>query len=48
MIKINYSYTDEFGQETALIKTFDDCVLEDSEDIEILVNAFDDFISSCG
>lgn len=47
-IKIDFGYTDEFGQESRLIKTFDECVLEDMSSFELLVEEFKLFVRAAG
>ena len=47
-LDINFSYTDEFGQLSNLHKTFDPCVLEDRDTINILVDEFKNFLIGAG
>ena len=48
ILKINYSYTDEFGQESMLQKTFTDIVLEHCSALELLADEFKLFLLSAG
>lgn len=47
-IKINFSYTDEFGQETNLNKSYDDAVLMDNTSFDFLVEQFKCFLYATG
>lgn len=47
-IKIDFSYTDEFGQQTRLAKTYTDAVLMDQEHIGFLLEEFKMFLQSMG
>lgn len=47
-LKIDFSYTDEFGQESRMVKTFDPCVLEVSDTLNFLVDEFKLFLFSQG
>ena len=48
MLKINYSYIDEFGQESMLQKTFTDDVIEICPTFELLFDEFKLFLISAG
>lgn len=47
-IKTDFAYTDEFGNESRLAKTFTDAVLMDRTDLEFLVDEFKSFLKSMG
>lgn len=47
-IKTSFSFTDEFGQETILTKTFDICVLEDTTQLDFLLEEFKCFLLANG
>lgn len=50
MLKINFSYTDEFGNETTLSKTFTTDVFMDGDysSFELLVDEFKNFLLAEG
>ncbi len=48
MIKLNFSYTDEFGEETNVSKTYTDAVFIDRTPFEFLVDEFKLFMLSMG
>jgi|GEM_PF-4083846 len=48
MLKILYSYTDEFNQESIHSKTFTEDALEVTSSMELLVEEFERFIISAG
>lgn len=48
MLKINFSYTDEFGQESSMVKTFTHEVLEVEDTFYLLVDEFKKFLISSG
>jgi hypothetical protein len=48
MLKIGFSYTDEFGQETKLEKTFTDAVFLDQSNLEFQLNEFKRFLLAQG
>ncbi len=47
-IKIDFSYVDEFGQESRLIKTYTDAVFLDQSQFEVLVSEFKLFMLAAG
>ena len=47
-IKIDFSYTDEFGQESRVIKNFTDACLIDRDSLEFLVDEFKLFLIASG
>lgn len=47
-LKIDFSFTDEFGQESRLIRTFTDAVLVDRSQFEFLVDEFKSFLIAAG
>jgi hypothetical protein len=47
-IKIDFMYTDNFGQESRLIKNFSPCVLIDQTHFELLVGEFKSFMRASG
>jgi len=48
MLKILYSYTDEFNQESTQSKTITEDTLEVTDAMELLVEEFEKFIVSTG
>jgi hypothetical protein len=48
MIKICFSYTDEFGQKSTLSKSYNQCVLVDQDTIEFLLDEFKSFLRGMG
>jgi len=48
MVKINFSYTDEFSQESTMVKTFEDSVFEVTDTFNLLVDNFKSFLSAAG
>ena len=48
MIECKYYYKDEFGQETETKKSYTDTVLEDSMDIEVMMDVFKRHLRNCG
>lgn len=40
MIKTDFAYTDEFGQESRITKNFTDAVLEDNDTLDFLIEEF--------
>lgn len=48
MLKIYYSYTDEFGQESTMNKTLEASVLEITDTLDLLVDNFKLFLISSG
>jgi hypothetical protein len=48
MLKIGFSYTDEFGQETKLEKTLSDVVLMDYDTLNIQLEEFKKFLIAQG
>lgn len=48
MLKILYSYTDEFNQKSTQSKTFTEDTLEVTDTMELLVEEFEKFIVSTG
>jgi len=48
MLKIDFAFTDEFGQESRLTKTFTDAVLEHGSYLEFLVDEFKHFMLGAG
>lgn len=47
-IKIDFNYIDEHGQKSRLIKTFNECVLDDTDSFDLLLSEFKNFIRSAG
>ena len=47
-IKIDFSYTDEFGQESRLTKSFNESVFVDRTGLEFLVDEFKLFLLVAG
>lgn len=48
MIKTDFAYTDEFGQESRTTKTFTDTVLEDNTTLDFLLAEFKCFLLGAG
>jgi hypothetical protein len=48
MVKIDFSYIDEFGEESRLIKTFTDSIFIEQTTLEFLVNEFKLFLIGAG
>jgi len=48
MLKIDFTFTDEFGQQSRLMKTFEACVLEHQNQFELLVDEFKRFLLCAG
>jgi hypothetical protein len=48
MIKINFSYTDEFNQESTLTKTYTDAIFIDQTAFSLLVDEFKNFMIATG
>ena len=48
MLKINFSFQNEFGNETNVMKTFDESFVEDTTEFYFLVDEFKLFLLSCG
>jgi len=48
MIKINFSYTDGYDQESTLTKTFTNDVLETIPDFDLLLEEFKNFLIGSG
>jgi hypothetical protein len=48
MIKINFSYIDEFNQESTLIKTYTDAIFIDQTAFSLLVDEFRKFLVATG
>jgi len=48
MLKISYSFTDEFDQESTLVKTFTEDTLEITGTMELLVEEFEKFVVVTG
>jgi len=48
MLKISFSYTDEFGQESLTTKTLTTACIEDYSDFELLVDEFKLFLRASG
>lgn len=47
-LKVDFSYTDEFGQESRMIKSYNECVLTDQTPMEFLLYEFKCFLLSAG
>lgn len=47
-LKINFSFTDEFNQESRVVKNFTGAVLIDRTQFEFLVDEFKLFLLACG
>jgi hypothetical protein len=48
MIKVNFSYTDEFEQTTTLMKEYTEAVLLDTTEFEFLIDEFKKFLCASG
>lgn len=48
MLKVEFAYTDEFNQESRVIKTLTQAVLEGQNTLEMLVNEFKSFLLASG
>jgi len=48
IIKTDFAYTDEFGQESRITKTFTDAVFMDKTSLEFLVDEFKNFLMGIG
>jgi hypothetical protein len=48
MLKISFSFTDEFNQESILTKTITDHVLDDIPTFDLLVDEFKKFLLASG
>lgn len=48
MVKVQFSYTDEFGQETTVAKTLTTAVIEESSEFDMLVEQFKLFLVAAG
>ena len=47
-IKLNFTYIDEFDQESTLNKTLSTCVFEDTDELEVLLDEFKLFLIGSG
>lgn len=45
---IDFSYIDEFGQQSKLFKTLNSCVLNDMDTFDLLLDEFKNFMISAG
>jgi hypothetical protein len=48
MLRVSFSYTDEFDQISSLTKTLDESVLTDSTPFDMLINEFKCFLKGAG
>jgi hypothetical protein len=48
LVKINFSYSDEYKQETSLNKTLTQAVIEESSTFDVLVDEFKLFLLASG
>lgn len=47
-VRIEFSYTDQFDQETTLNKKLSTCVFNDMTELEMLVDEFKEFLIAAG